>query len=116
MTNRYPTDITEETQAVLEAWREIDPALQIGGLALTTLEAELAQAMTLYVQIDSLEARFTDLRNQRDALGAELWDKVKRVRTGVKSIFGDDSSQYEMMGGTRMSERKRPVRQEASTS
>ncbi len=25
---------------------------------------------------------------------------------GVKAIYGDDSSQYEMVGGTRLSERK----------
>lgn len=114
MTNRYPTDITDEARAVVEAWREIDPALQIGGLALATLEAELAQVMALYEQIDALEARFTDLRNQRDNLGLDLWDKVKRVRAGVKSLFGDDSSQYEMMGGTRISDRKHPTRQEAN--
>jgi hypothetical protein len=109
---KYPTDITDETQAVLEAWREIDPALQIGGLALATLEAELSQARAVYAQIDALDARFTDLRNQRDVLGQELWDKLKRVRAGVKGLFGDDSSQYEMMGGTRLSDRKRPTRQE----
>jgi hypothetical protein len=36
-----------------------------------------------------------------------MWDKVKRVRAGVKANYGDDSQQYEMVGGTRMSERKR---------
>jgi hypothetical protein len=35
-----------------------------------------------------------------------LWDKVKRVRKGVKANYGDDSSQYEMVGGTRTSERQ----------
>ena len=48
----------------------------------------------------------TDLRNQRDAANQDLWDKVKRLRAGVKASYGDDSSQYEMVGGTRMSERK----------
>ncbi len=112
--NSYPTDTMEQARAVVEAWKEIDPALQIGGLALSTLEANLAQTGALYAQIDSLEAQFIDLRNQRDALGTALWDKVKRVRAGVKSLFGDDSSQYEMMGGTRISERKRPTRQETT--
>jgi hypothetical protein len=39
-----------------------------------------------------------------------VWDKVKRVRAGVKSIYGDDSSEWEMIGGTRLSERKSPTR------
>lgn len=52
------------------------------------------------------------MRNQRDALIAMTWDQVKRVRTGVKGIYGDDSSEYEMVGGTRLSDRKPRSRQE----
>ena len=40
---------------------------------------------------------------------AGIWDVVKRVCAGVKAIYGDDSSQYEMVGGTPMSERKRDL-------
>ena len=50
------------------------------------------------------------MRNKRDALNLNVWDKVKRVRAGVKAIYGDDSSQYQMVGGTRMSDRKSPTR------
>ena len=60
------------------------------------------------VAFTTLEAQLTDKRNQRGALYASLWDKVKRVRNAVKGTYGDDSSQStrEMVGGTRMSERK----------
>jgi hypothetical protein len=34
------------------------------------------------------------------------WDKLKPVRSTVKGLYGDDSSQYELVGGTRMSDRK----------
>ena len=47
------------------------------------------------------------------ALYTTIWDKVKRVRNGMKAIYGDDSSQYEMIGGTRLSERKAPARKAA---
>jgi hypothetical protein len=47
-----------------------------------------------------------ELRNQRDAAGLDVWDRVKRVRTGVKSVFGDNSSEYEVVGGTRLGDRK----------
>jgi hypothetical protein len=60
--------------------------------------------------MNTLEAQLTNLRNQRDTLYTELWDKLKRVRNGVKANYGDDSSQYEMVGGTRRSERKAPTR------
>jgi hypothetical protein len=32
--------------------------------------------------------------------------KIKRMHTGVKASFGDASSQYEMVGGTRLRDRK----------
>ncbi len=106
MTYRHPVDAVEQAKAVLEAWKEIDPALQIGGLAASALEANLNQVNTLYAELNKLDAQITDMRNQRDALIAATWDQVKRVRTGVKGIYGDDSSEYEMVGGTRLSDRK----------
>ncbi len=107
-----PTDTIEQAEVVLEAWKNIDPALQLGGMALAALEGETTQVRALYAQISSLETQLIDLRNQRDSLTLSVWDRLKRVRTGVKSLFGDDSSQYEMVGGTRISERKHPTRQE----
>ena len=52
----------------------------------------------------------TNLRNQRDTAYAKVWNNTKRTRNYVKAVYGDDSSQYEMIGGTRKSERKRPMR------
>ncbi len=107
-----PTDTIEQAGVVLEAWKNIDPTLQFGGMAVTALESELSEARTLYMQIHSLETQLIGMRNQRDTLNLSIWDKLKRVRTGVKSLYGDDSSEYEMVGGTRMSERKHLIRQE----
>ena len=59
------------------------------------------------------EDQLTNLRNQRDTINQSLWDKVKRARAGVKANYGDDSSQYEMVGGTRLSERKSARRRTA---
>jgi hypothetical protein len=41
-------------------------------------------------------------------MAVSLWDKLKRIRNGFKSLFGDDSfhATREMVGGIRMSERK----------
>jgi hypothetical protein len=40
---------------------------------------------------------------------------VKRVRSAIKGVYGDDSTQYEMVGGTRMSERKPRTRKRPAT-
>lgn len=106
----YPTDVIEQAQSVMNAWKQIDAALTLGNMNVETFTTQIAQTADTASQINSLETQLTNLRNQRDTQMADLWDKVKRVRTGVKSFYGDDSSQYEMIGGTRASERKAPVR------
>ena len=60
--------------------------------------------------ISDLETALLNKRNQRDEVYANVWDGMKRVRAAVKGIYGDNSTQYEMVGGTRMSERKSPSR------
>jgi hypothetical protein len=110
----YPTDIIEQTRAILEAWKNINPAFMVGDLTLAEIEADLARTSPLLVQIDSLETQLVDLRNQRDTLFLSLWDNIKRVRAAVKGVYGDDSSQYEMIGGTRLSDRKHPTRKEGA--
>jgi hypothetical protein len=106
----YPTDVLEQAQSVLDAWNQMDDGLSYGAITTGALSAEITQASQLLSQMNALEAQLTNLRNQRDAAYQELWDKVKRVRNGVKAHYGDDSSQYEMVGGTRLSERKSPTR------
>jgi hypothetical protein len=105
----YPTNVLEQTRSVLSAWKQLD-AFSIGDLTSDALETDVNQTEPLLAQITALEAQLTNLRNQRDSLYLAMWEKVKRVRAGVKANFGDDSSQYEMVGGTRLSERKAPVR------
>lgn len=102
----YPSDVFERAGVGLEAWRNIDPSLKIGGMDLPSLEADLAEIGDVYAQINSLETALIDLRNRRDDLAVALWDKLKRLHSGVKAIYGDDSSEYEMVGGKRLSDRK----------
>lgn len=117
MSNRnYPTDVADQGRAVVEAWREINPALSLGGMALADMEASLDRLGGIYAQLDGLDAQVTELRNQRDAAAEDLWDRVKRARTGVKSVFGDNSSEYEVVGGTRMGDRKPRKKKEEETA
>jgi hypothetical protein len=106
----YPPDVATQASSILEAWKQIDPALKFGTLDVAALKADIDQGKALQTEIDALDARYTALRNQRDALLGDTWDKVKRVRASVKGLYGDDSSEYEMVGGTRKSERKPPTR------
>jgi len=106
----YPTDVVEQAQSVLDAWNQINAKMTFGDLNASMLAGDLKEAAPIESQIVTLETQLTNLRNQRDAVYRAMWDKVKRVRAGIKANYGDDSSQYEMVGGTRMSERKAPTR------
>lgn len=110
MTKGYPNDLTQQANNVLEGWKQISPPLNVGEITPDVLEGNMQSLAPIQTQMLSLEAQLTDLRNRRDELYATIWDQVKRVRAGVKANFGDDSSQYEMVGGTRLSERKMPTR------
>ena len=106
----YPTDVLEQAQSVLDALIQIDANMNVGGVNSANLSTDIAAATQLVSQMNTLEAQLTNLRNERDTRNSELWDKLKRIRNGVKANYGDDSSEYEMIGGTRRSERKAPVR------
>src|SRR5262249_40108800 len=53
-----------------------------------------------------LSAKLTE----RDQLGKTVRDSLSRLRSGVRAFFGPDSKEYEQVGGTRVSTRKRPTR------
>jgi len=62
---------------------------------------------------DAVEAKrreLTALINQRDVANAKLKHMTTRALSGIRGFFGPDSDEYELAGGTRTSERKKPVR------
>lgn len=103
----FPNNVVEQAKAVVQAMQNINPGLQVGEISLAALQDALKQVADNQDKISSLEAQLTDLRNQRISLKAALWDVLKRLRSAVKVAYGDDSSQFEMVGGTRISEKKK---------
>jgi len=106
----WPPDVLGQAQDVLVGWGQVSPTLAFGTLTSSTLTADVTASGPLESEISKLEIQLADRRNQRDLLYNGMWDKIKRVRAGVKANYGDDSQQYEMVGGTRTSERKQRVR------
>ena len=106
MARKYPQDIVEQAQVVADAWGKINPQLAFGDLNQAGLVDQLNSVRSTENEIVSLENTLTNLRNERDAAYEVIWDYVKRSRVGMKAFFGDDSPQYELVGGTRLSDRK----------
>ena len=106
----------EQARSLAEALKNIDKDFKVGELTNAALEADLEKAIAAKSRLTQLEIQIVDKRNQRDESYDELWKKVKRLRVGVKAIYGDDSSEYEMVGGTRLSERKPRTRKKAKNT
>lgn len=115
MNDQYPSDIDKVGTEALGGWRKITPAVAaLRDLTQDDMAKDLTDAQSLLTQIAELEAQLTDLRNKRDAVYIRVWDKVKRVRSAIKGLYGDDSSEYEMVGGTRASDRKPRTKKNAT--
>lgn len=110
MAKKYPTDIRTQAQSVVQGWKAIGNTMVITDLTQEAMETEVHSVTPLLEEIDNMEARLSELRTQRDAVFEDLWKKVKRVRAGVKANYGDDSAEYKMIGGKRISDRKPAVR------
>jgi hypothetical protein len=110
----FPSDVLNQAQGVLTAWNQIDETMAFGSLNVEAMAATVSSSREVEAEISRLETLLTDKRNQRDDLFFDTWDKVKRARAGIKATFGDDSSEYELVGGTRISDRKSPVRKVAT--
>jgi len=79
----------------------------LGGYSLADLTTQITTLQSEETAKIAAEDALTSARNKVKDERHNLWEILKRIRTGVKSQFGDDSDEYERVGGTRMSERKR---------
>lgn len=102
----FPSDVIEQATDVLAGWKQIGSAVAFGTLTSAALTTDVNALAPLEAEIQQIQKQLDDKRNQRDVLCVTIWDKVKRVRANVKGTYGDDSQQYEFVGGTRTSERK----------
>lgn len=111
--NSYPKDVIEQARKVAQAIQQIDAGFKIGDISLAALENAIGLANANQQKMLSLQAQLTDVNNEGTTVNVALWDILKRIRAGIKAAYGDDSSQYEMAGGTRMSEKKKGGRKKA---
>lgn len=61
-------------------------------------------------QSEALRMQMTSLSNQLSDKAKELAAIRTRALSGVRAVFGPNSTQYELAGGTRQSEIRRPTR------
>ncbi len=102
-----PTTISgtvENTLSIIEALRQIDPALDIRGETQTAMAKKMERYNIIISQMAALDAQGTTLMNERDKLLDSFTQLPVFTREVVAGKYGKDSNEYELVGGTRTSE------------
>ena len=94
----------------LSAVKSIDPALDLGNtITVANYETQVNLLTTKLSVYNTALSTIDDLYNDCIAQIDVLKDWNERILTGVATKYGKNSSQYEMAGGVRKSERKKPT-------
>jgi ATP phosphoribosyltransferase regulatory subunit HisZ len=103
--------VTEKAQTRLASLSSIDSALDLGsGLTLAAYRADIQDAQATLEAYNNLLSQADEAANQLHAAEADLRSLSERMLAGVAAKYGKDSNEYEMAGGVRKSEIKRPAR------
>lgn len=95
----------------LAGMQALDPNLDLGnGLTVPGFAAEVAKLEQKLSAYHKLLTQSNTSQNETYAQEKIVRELSERMLEGFASKYGHDSSEYEMAGGKRKSERKRPVR------
>jgi len=108
---RTSTHVLERARHILAGLREINPKPDFGpGLTEAMFAAEVSGYTDDLAAYNSLLAEGDDKSNRLDDRRQRLHDFNQRIQAAVKALYGPDSSEFELVGGLRRSDRKKPVR------
>jgi len=109
--------VLEVARKRLAGLKAIGPEANFG----TTLTATLYEAKidSVNARLDAYNGNLAEIdqdQNDLQAEEAELNDLNRRFLSAGEAAFGPDSSEYEMLGGTHKSERKKPTKKSGGSS
>ncbi len=95
----------------LAGLKQIDPAPDFGKtLTPASYETEITGFSADQDSYNGDVAALDDKQNRLNARESGLADWNQRILAAVKAQYGPDSSEFELVGGTRRSERKKPTK------
>ena len=114
MLNKSVPKLLQEANEIKKALEKIDDRLP-DGLKAADMETKMDELETVVDDLDAVNAERTRLVDRKGERAENLSDHIVQVRSAVKGIFGADSAEYDMVGGTRISERKHYARKTEGT-
>jgi hypothetical protein len=107
--NITDNNLVADAKSVLKFWEEHSDIK-----LLETNCAQFKKAQNAFQgitdEIAHKEIELSAKMTERDQLAEQVRLVITRLRSGVRSFYGPDSKEYEQVGGTRASTRKRIVR------
>jgi len=109
MARRKKTSATlSKAEKRLSGLKSINPKLDLGnGITLASFEKEIVALRQTIETYNTLLSKVDDASNAVKEAEKGLSVVSENVLLSVKVKYGKDSSEYEMAGGTRLSERRR---------
>jgi hypothetical protein len=107
------SETLESARRRLAGIQQISPKPDFGpGLSLEAYEAEIEGFIDDQNAYNGDIAALDERANQLDTRERRLADFNQRILAAVKAQFGPDSNEFELAGGVRRSDRKKPVRKQ----
>lgn len=108
---RKSSNVLEAARQRLAGLKSFTPAPNFGpSLTVPGYEAKITSVGAKLDGYNQTLSQLDQLLNEFQAEEAELNDMNRRFLSATEATYGPDSSEYEMVGGTRTSERKKPKR------
>ena len=101
--------IVADGDRLLRVWTD-NQDLAMGSLTRQAFQTKLDGFKTKRAAADNLRTQLTAAVNEVNREASEIVDIANRSRSVARGQYGPDSTQYEQLGGTRASERKKPKR------
>ena|ERR1035437_5156955 len=101
-------DVEAQAAQVLKVWKA-NRDFRMKDATYQDFEATHGGFKRVLKDIEAKNRELGVLRKARDKAESELSNLCTRARSGVRGYFGPDSSQYEQVGGTPTSKRKKAV-------
>jgi len=116
MPSRYTIEsVLTECDKIVRVWTD-NPTFALGEITLAGLQAEIADAREKRERLEALRMQLTALNNDLNEAASRLAAKRTRALSGLRAVYGPNSTQYEQGGGTRQSEKRRATRKGGNVS
>ena len=105
--------LQQEGSNICKVWTD-NADFKMGEVTLAKFTSACNGLSDSHNAVEAKKLELTALINEREAQANVVQELTVRARSGFKSVYGLDSTQYEQAGGTRKSDRKRHVRRAQS--